>query len=172
MFSVTTLDLVRLDSDHVARNYTVHARAAERCASAAFGARIVIVSLLTAATASAIAALLMPGRGYTVAAAATSTLALVAFAVYAVLGLEARVAAHRQIAHRVWLVAERYRSLVAEINGGLVDGPTVLRRRDALIHDLHAIYEHGFAADQPGRELSRLPPWPPQVSALKAQVSG
>ena len=169
MFSVTTVDLVRLDSDHVAQNYTVHARAAERCASAAFVARIVIVSLLTAATASAIAALLMPGHGYAVAGAATSTLALVFFAVYAVLGLEGRVVAHREVAHRVWLVAERYRSLVAEINDGLVDGPTVLRRRDDLIHDLHAIYEHGFPADQPARELSRLPPWPQQVSPLKAQ---
>ncbi len=165
MFSVTTLDLVRLDSEHVGQNYTVHARAAERLARAAFVARIVIVSLLTAATASTIATVMLASRTYAATAAAATTLALVGFAIYAVLGLEARVGAHRQIAHRVWLVAERYRSLVAEINDGLVDVPTVLRRRDELIHDLHAIFESGFGADQPARELARLPPWPADRAA-------
>ena len=165
MFSVTTLDLVRLDSDHVGQNYTVHARAAERLAGAAFVARIVVVSLLTAATAAAMATLLAPERPYEIAAAVTTTLALVGFAIYAVLGLEARVGAHRQIAHRVWLVAEQYRSLVAEINDGLVDPSTILRRRDELIHELHAIYEHGFGADQPARERIRLPPWPADRAA-------
>lgn len=165
MFSVTTLDLVRLDSDHVGQNYTVHARAAERLASTAFIARIVIVSLLTAATAAAIATLLAPQRPYEIAAVVTTTLALVGFAIYAVLGLESRVSAHRQIAHRVWLVAEQYRSLVAEINDGLVEPSTILRRRDELIHELHAIYEHGFGADQPARERIRLPPWPADRAA-------
>ncbi len=165
MFSVTTLDLVRLDSDHIARNYTVHARAAERLANAAFVARIVIVSLLTAATASAIAAVLSASRAYGIACATTATLALAGFAVYAVLGLESRVGAHRQIAHRVWFVAERYRALVAEINDGLTDTPLVLRRRDELIRELHAIYEQGFGADQPGRVLARLPAWPTDRAA-------
>jgi hypothetical protein len=165
MFSVTSLDLVRLDSDHVAQNYMVHARAAERLASAALISRIVVVSLLTAATALTIATLLEPSRPYEIAAAATATLALVAFAIYAVLGLESRVAAHRQMAHRLWLVAERYRALVAEINDGLVEAPQVLRRRDELIHDLHAIYEDRFGADHPARELARLPPWPANRAA-------
>ncbi len=165
MFSVTTLDLVRLDSDQVAQNYTVHARAAERLASAAFIARIVIVSLLTAATSAAIATLLAPARAYEIAAVVITTAALAGFAIYSVLGLESRVGAHRQVAHRVWLVAERYRSLVAEINDGLVDTATILRRRDELIHDLHAIYEHGFGADQSARERARLPAWPADRAA-------
>jgi len=165
MFSVTTLDLVRLDSDHVAQNYTVHARAAERLAGAAFISRIVVVSLMTVAAAAAIATLLAPSRAYEIAAAVASMLALVAFAVLAVVGFDARVAAHRQTAHRVWLVAERYRSLVAEINDGLLDPTTILRRRDDLIHDLHAIYEHGFATDQPAHERARLPAWPADRAA-------
>src|SRR5581483_8046087 len=147
------------------RNYTVHARAAERLAGAAFVARLVVVSLLTAAVAATIATLLAPGRPYEIAAVVATTVALVAFAIDAVLGLEARVSAHRQLAHRVWLVAERFRSLVAEINDGLVDTPQVLRRRDDLIHDLHAIYEHGFGADQSARETVRLPDWPTDRAA-------
>jgi conflict system pore-forming effector with SLATT domain len=165
MFSVTTLDLVRLDSDHVAQNYMVHARAAERLAGTAFITRIVIVSLLTAAVAAAVATLLAPQRPYEVASVVTTALALVGFAIYAVLGLEARVSAHRQIAHRVWLVAERYRALVVEINDGLIDPTVILRRRDELVHDLHAIYENGFGGDQPARERARLPAWPADRAA-------
>ena len=165
MFSVTTLDLVRLDSEHAAQNYIVHARAAERLARAALVARVVIVLLLAATAATAIAAVLLPTRAYAIAAASTASLALIAFAVYAVVGLEARVGAHRQLAHRVWLVAERYRSLVAEINDGLIEGQALLRRREDLIHDLHAIYEQAFGADQPAREVARLPAWPADRAA-------
>lgn len=157
MFSITTNDLVRLDSDHVAQNYTVHARAAERLAAAAFVLRIIIVSLLAIATAADLVALLLPLRVYQIAAVSSAALALVGFAVYAVLGLESRVGSHRQIAHRVWLVAEQYRSLLAQVNDGAIDSSAVMRRRDELIHDLHAIYEHGFGADQPGHEAARLP---------------
>ena len=165
MFSVTTLDLVRLDSDHLAQNYTVHAGAAERLATTALIARITIVSLLAAATASTIATLLAGGRWYAIMSVVTVTLSLVGFAVYATLALEARVAAHRQLAHRVWLVTQRYRSLVAEINDGLVDPSAVRDRRDALVQELHAIYEQSFGADQPAREIGRLPPWPADRAA-------
>lgn len=160
MFSLTIADHVRLDSDHVAKNYTVHARAAERLVGAAFAFRIAIVALLAIATATDVANLLMPSRQYQVAALVAAALALIGFAVYTVLGLEGRVTAHRVFAHRLWLVAERFRSLLAEDHEGVVDGPTLLRRRDDLIHELHTIYEYGFAIDQHGHEDKRLPPLP------------
>ena len=50
MFALTVADQVRLDSQHVEQNYTVHARAAERVARAVFASRIVIAALLTSAT--------------------------------------------------------------------------------------------------------------------------
>jgi hypothetical protein len=165
MFSITTLDLVRLDSDHVAQNYMAHARAAERLAAAAFWFRVAVVALLTMAAASAIATLLWPSHVNAVTAVVTTTSALLTFTVYAVLALDARVTAHRQLAHHVWLVAERFRALLTEAGEGLVDGPSVLRRREELVHDLHAIYEHGFSTDQPALETARLPPWPADRAA-------
>jgi len=165
MFSVTTLDLVRLDSDHLAQTYTVHARAAERLAQGALVARIAIVSLLGASTASSIATLLAGGRWYAVASVVTTAAALIGFALYATLGLETRVGAHRQLAHRVWIVAQQFRALVEEINDGLVDSGSVRRRRDELVQELHTIYEQGFGADQPAREIARLPPWPADHAA-------
>jgi conflict system pore-forming effector with SLATT domain len=160
MFSLTIVDHIRLDSDHVTQNYIVHARAAERLVGAAFAFRIVIVALLAIATAANIVNLLIPMRQYQIASVVAAALALIGFAIYMVVGLEARVTAHRQFAHRLWFVAEKFRSLLAEIHDGAVDGPALMRRRDDLIHELHAIYECGFGPDQSGHETARLSPLP------------
>jgi hypothetical protein len=165
MFSLNVVDHVRLDSEHIAQNYTVHARAAERIVGIVFTCRIVIAALLVVATSATIAGLLLSGRNYQIAAVVATGLALFGFAVYAVLGLEARLFAHRSFAHRLWLMSERYRSLLAEVQEGLVDTPALLRRRDELIHDLHAIYEFGFGAEQAGHESVRLPPLPDERAA-------
>lgn len=165
MFSLTVVDHVRLDSEHISQNYTVHARAAERIASLVFTCRLVITALLAVATAAAIGAVLLSGRGYQATAAVTSATALLGFVTYVVLGLEARLFAHRSFAHRLWIVSERYRSLLAEVQEGIVDGPALLRRRDELIHDVHAIYEFSFGADQAGHESVRLSALPDQQAA-------
>ena len=165
MFSLTIVDHVRLDSEHVAQNYTVHARAAERIVGLVFTCRIVIMALLAIAVGATIANLLLSGRAYQVTALVAATLALLAFAVYVVLGLEARLFAHRTFAHRLWLASERYRSLLAEQKEGLVDGPSLIRRRDELISEVHAIYEFGFGADQAAHESVRLPALPAERAA-------
>jgi hypothetical protein len=165
MFSLTIVDHVRLDSEHIAQNYTVHARAAERIVGLVFTCRIVILALLAIATATAMATLLLQARGFQIGAVVATALALFAFALYAVLGLEARLFAHRSFAHRLWIVSERYRSLLAEVQEGIVDSPTLLRRRDELINDVHAIYEFGFSADQAAHESVRLPALPSERAA-------
>lgn len=156
MFSLTVLDHVRLDCEHAAQNYTVHARAADRFATLAFAVRMVMATLLAAATAACIAGLIVPDRFYAIGAAVASAAAMIGFSLYSVLGLEGRVSAHRAFAHRMWLVCEGYRSLIAEANDGLVDGADLLARRDHLIQQLHTIYERGFGVDQPGYEAARL----------------
>jgi hypothetical protein len=165
MFSLTVIDHVRLDSEHIARNYTVHARAAERIVGLVFACRITITVLLAVATASTIATLVDPSRGYQIAAVAATAAALLAFVLYTVLGLEGRLFAHRSFAQRLWLMSERYRSLLAEAHDGRVDESTLLRRRDELIRDVHAIYEYGFGADQAGYERLRLPDVPDERAA-------
>jgi len=165
MFSLTVVDHLRLDSEQTAQNYTVHARAAERIVGFVFAGRIVITALLSVATAASIAAVLFAVRPYQIAAVVLNGLALFAFVLYAVMGLEARLFAHRSFAHRLWLVSERYRSLLAEVNEGTVDPAVLMHRRDELIHDLHVIYEFGFGADQAGHENARLPTLPDQRAA-------
>src|SRR4051794_28411021 len=126
MFSLTVIDHVRLDCEHVARNYTMHARAADRFASLSFGVRIVMAALLAAAAAACVSSALLPARFYQLAAVGATTAAMIGFALYSVLGLEARVSAHRSFAHRLWIVTERYRSLLAEANDGIVDVNAIL----------------------------------------------
>ena len=165
MFSLTIVDHVRLDSEQVDKNYMVHARSAERMVRAVFACRIGIIALLALTVSVALLSLLLTGRGYQIATVITSTLALIAFAIYAVLGLEARLYAHRAFVHRLWIVSQRYRSLLAEIQEGKVEGAALLQRRDELIRDVHAIYEFGFGADQAGHESVRLQPLPDQRAA-------
>jgi len=160
MFSLTVVDHLRLDSDQTAQNYTVHARAAERIVGVVFGCRILITALLSVATAASIAAVLFSVRSYQITAVVLNGLALFAFVLYAVMGLEARLFAHRSFAHRLWIVSERYRSLLTEVNEGTVDPVALVHRRDELIHDLHVIYEFGFGADQAAHEAARLPSLP------------
>lgn len=157
MFSLTVLDHVRLDSEHVARNYTVHARAADRLATVAFVSRIIMAMLLATAAAAAIGNLLYTARFYQVAAVAASSVAMAAFALYGVFGVEARVLAHRALAHRLWIVCERYRALISEAGEGVIDRAVLLDRRDQLIEQVHVIYERGFGPDQKAFESHRLP---------------
>ena len=157
MFSLTVLDHVRLDSEHVARNYTVHALAADRLATTAFVSRLIMATLLAVAAAAAIGNLLYTDRFYQVTAVAASGIAMAGFALYGVFGVESRVLAHRAIAHRLWIVCERYRALISEAGEGVIDRATLLDRRDQLIEQVHTIYERGFGPDQRAFEARRLP---------------
>ncbi len=100
----------------------------------------------------------VPARAYLYAAVVTSTLAVAAFVVYEMFGIESRLFVHRSVAHRLWMVSERYRSLLSEVNEGFIDGPTLVHRRDELIAEMHRIYDSGFGVDQAGHELDRLAP--------------
>jgi hypothetical protein len=144
---------------------------------AAFAFRIIMVLLAVAAVA-AIGNQSSP-RFYQVTAVATSGIAMAAFALYGVFGVESRVLAHRAIAHRLWIACERYRALISEAGEGLVDRATLLNRRDQLIEEVHGIYERGFGPDQKAFESSRLPelkseetpPWPPANGAFRSVKS-
>jgi hypothetical protein len=109
--------------------------------------------------------LVSPGRASQVVVVIASAIALLAFAVYGILGLEARLFSHRSFAHRLWLVSERYRSLLAEVTDGTVDEQVLLRRRDELLVALHTIYEIGLGSDHAGYEAGRLPALPAERAA-------
>jgi hypothetical protein len=156
MFSLKIIDHVRLESERISQNYTVHAAAAERIVLAVTLFRVGLVVLLTLAASAEIGNVLFPRTVSPAIAIAAGMLALAGFAVYGALGLEASLFAHRAFAHRLWVVAERYESLLSEVNDGLVDGPTLVRRRDGLMAEVDAIYQFAFGVNHAAHERLRL----------------
>ena len=155
MFRLSVLDHVRLNFDRTSQNYTVHARAAERLAALTTRVRMGVLLLVGVATAAAMTSLLVPGRPFQVAAAIAAGLAIAAHASYLAAGVEGRVNSHRSCAHRLWLVCDRYRSLLGEIEDGLLDPASILQRRDELSAQVHAAYDQGFSLDQNAYEGMR-----------------
>jgi hypothetical protein len=156
MFSVSVIEHIRLNCGVVVQNYTVHARAAERLAATALKARMTILGLLALATAATLFALFRPAREYQIAASVIAGVGFVVYVAMMAYGIEARVHSHRLLSHRLWLLAERYRGLLAEIQDGLVDHAAILNRREMLSEQAHSIYEQGLPIDQPGYESMRL----------------
>jgi hypothetical protein len=163
MFRLSVVDHVRLNFGHAVQNYTVHAQAAERLAGFVARVRIVVLVLLGVSFAAVCGGLLGPSRPFQIAAAVAAALAFLGYALYVALNLESRLFAHRSCAHRLWIVCERYRALLAEVQDGFVDRETILQRRDDLVAQLHGVYEQAFPVDQHAYERVRQPP---QGSAL------
>ncbi|HVH29892.1 MAG TPA: SLATT domain-containing protein [Vicinamibacterales bacterium] len=174
MFSLSVVEHVRMNYSLAVQNYTTHARAAERLAALALKCRIAVLAVFATATAAIIVSLFRPGREYQIAAAVLASLALAGQIFLVAWGVESRVYAHRAFAHRLWLVCERYRSLLAEIRDGLVDEAAILRRREALSEQTHAVYEQGFPIDQQAFETQRQPPpgGEPAKAAEQATLPG
>jgi hypothetical protein len=156
MFSLKIVDHVRLESERIAQNYTVHAAAAERTVRAITVFRVGLVIVLTLAASAQIGNAMFPHSVSPAVAIGAGMLALAGFAVYGALGLEASLVAHRAFAHRLWAVAERYRALLSEVNDGLVDGPTLVRRRDELMAEVDVIYQFAFGVNHDAHERLRL----------------
>jgi len=159
MFSLNVIEHLRLDFGLVVQNYTAHARAAERLAAIALKAKMAILGLFALATFSIVLSLFRPAREYQIAAAIIATVAFVAYVTTLAYGVDGRVSSHRLIAHRLWLLCERYRALLTEIQDGLVDAAAILQRRETLGEQVHAIYEQGFPVDQQAFETMRQLPF-------------
>jgi conflict system pore-forming effector with SLATT domain len=157
MFRLNVIDHVRLNLACAVRNYTVHAEAAERLAGLTSRTRLTVLVLSGAATAAAVTNLIVPGRPAQMAAAVSAALAFGGYASYLAVGLEGRVHAHRECAHRLWLACDRHRALLAEIEDGLLDRPSILQRRDELGAQMHAVYDQAFPPDQRAFETVRQP---------------
>ena len=84
-----------------------------------------------------------------------SLVALLALAVYVALDLEPRIYGHRSSAARFWLLTERYRALLAEVHDQLLDAPAIAQRRDALVEEARACFEHAPPADRQTYDIAR-----------------
>jgi SMODS and SLOG-associating 2TM effector domain family 4 len=155
MFRISVVDHIRLNSDRASQNYTLHANAAERLAVTTVRFRIGVLILLAIAALSAAMSLVESGRHFQIAAAISAGLAFAAHAAYLAIGVEGRVHAHRSCAERLWVVCDRYQSLLSEIEDGLLERATILQRRDGLSAEMHAAFDQPFSLDQKAYESAR-----------------
>jgi SMODS and SLOG-associating 2TM effector domain family 4 len=155
MFRISVVDHIRLNFDRTSQNYTLHAKAAERLAVTTARIRIGVLILLAIAAVAAATSLVESGRYIQIAAAAAAGLAFAAHAAYLAVGVEGRVHAHRACAQRLWLVCDRYQSLLSEIEDGLLDRASILQRRDELSAQEHTAYDQPFSLDQKAYESTR-----------------
>jgi hypothetical protein len=101
----------------------------------------VVLVLIGVAAAASVVALVVPARGPQITAAIAAALAFGAHAIVAAIDWDGRATAHRICAGRLWLVTERYRALLSEIQDGVVEGQDISSRRDALMQQVQSIYE-------------------------------
>jgi hypothetical protein len=154
MFQLSVVDHIRLSFATIAGAYESHAAAASRLARWSWYVRLALVTLLAAAVVVGLLAL-GRGRGFQIAATALTAAAFVGCTLYVALDLEPRIYGHRSSAARFWLLTERYRALLAEVRDQSLDSRTIAARRDGLMEEARACFEHAPPADHHTYDIAR-----------------
>jgi hypothetical protein len=154
MFQLSVVDHIRLSFATIAGAYESHAAAAGRLARWSWYAKLSLVALLAATVVLCFLAL-DRGRAFQIAAITLAAAAFVVYAVFVALDLESRIYGHRSSAARFWLLTERYRALLAEVRDESLDGGAIAARRDALMEEARACFEHAPPADRQTYDIAR-----------------
>lgn len=147
MFQLSLVDHLRLSFGSAVAAYQGHTAAAKRLTVVGWYARAAALGLAGLAAAASLLAL-RQGHVLQIAAAVLILAAFAAFAVCAAFDPMPRIHGHRACAARLWLICERYRSLLTEVQDGLLDVDAVIARRDALLAETGAILEQASPADR------------------------
>jgi hypothetical protein len=148
MFQLSLLDHLRLTFGHVVYRQQAHAQIARSRAQQSRWLRGAETLSMTATAIVAVGAAFGRGYGYVVAGAVFAVLSLVTLVLHLMLDLDASARAHALCAGRLWQIRERYRALLSDLCDGAIDVEGARRGRDALMTELHAIYENGPPADR------------------------
>jgi hypothetical protein len=155
MFQLSVVDHIRLTFGDVVCSYKAHTSAAQKLSGRAWQMKIAVLSLLGVAVIACTAAIVGTARGFPIVSAVAVGLAFVMYAGHLALDLEPRAYAHRSCAARFWLLCEKYRALLTEVQDGVVEAQEVRERRDALIREVHGVYEQAPLADRDVYRLAR-----------------
>ena len=74
---------------------------------------------------------------------------------YVALDLEPRIYAHRTTSARFWLLTEKYRALLADVHDQAIEVAAITDRREALMQEARAIFEHAPPADRQTYEIAK-----------------
>jgi hypothetical protein len=154
MFHLSVVDHIRLSFATAAAAYQRHAEAASRLDRWSWYAKIALVGLTGLGCVLGLVAL-QRGHGFQIAATSAAAAAFVACSIYVALDLEPRIYAHRSTASRFWLLTEKYRALLADVHDQVLDSSAIADRRDALMQEARAVFEHAPPADRQTYDIAK-----------------
>ena len=154
MFQLSVVDHVRLSFGSVVGAYQAHADAAATLARWGWRTKLAMLALIGVAAVCSLVAL-QHGRIFQIVGASATAAAFVACAVYAALDSEPRVYGHRASAARLWLLSEKYRALLADVHDDAIDLTTLIKRRDALMQEVAAVFEQAPPGDRHTYAIAR-----------------
>jgi SMODS and SLOG-associating 2TM effector domain family 4 len=148
MFELTLLDHLRLTYGQVVARHKTHAQMASRRARWSRGLRAA-EALLVAGVAAASAAALSgrAGQLYPIISVLLAGLTLAALLLHLSFDFDGTAKVHAACASRLWRLREQYRALLSDLSDGAIDLEAARRGRDALMHEMHAIYEEAPPED-------------------------
>lgn len=151
---LTLLDHLRLTFGHVVYRHRAHSQIAHAHARWSRWLRVIEASLLILVVFSACGVAFTKGAAYAVLCVVFALVAIAALLIDLVFNLESSARAHAACAAQLWLIRERYRSLLSDLADGATDLEGARHRRDALMSELHAVYENAPAADRPAYQAA------------------
>jgi hypothetical protein len=154
MFNIEPADYVRRSFETLEDACQAHAQAA--VALARWSSVFRVATLASTAIAAGVAVAAATWRpSWFLFSAIAATGAFVVCAAYIGFNQAPRIHGHRACSARLWVVCEKYRELLAEMQDGLLDLPALRARRHALLHEAAGVFEHVAPADRYTFEIAR-----------------
>jgi SMODS and SLOG-associating 2TM effector domain family 4 len=147
MFELTLVDHLRLTFGHVVYRHRAHTLLAHKRARWNRWMRAAEAVLMVGSALAGVAALFGQGRGALIASVAAACLAVTILLIDLAFDLGRSALAHGSCATRLWQIREQYRALLSDLTDGALDLEAARRRRDALMAELHGIYENAPPTD-------------------------
>jgi len=154
MFHLESSDYVRLTYESLRQAYDAHSEAAARLSR--FSSYFRLATLGFTGGAAVLAAIALSGGWMMqLGAAIASACAFGACAAYIGYDQQPRIYGHRASAARIWVIVEKYRALVADLEAGTVDPRVLHERRNALLYEASEIFERVAPDDRFTFEIAR-----------------
>lgn len=154
MFHLESGDYVRLTYESLRQAYDAHSEAAARLSRLSSHFRLATLGVTGGA--AVLAAIAMSGGWITqIAAAVASACAFGVCAAYVGYDQQPRIYGHRASAARIWVIVEKYRALVADLEAGAVDPRVLHERRNALLYEASEIFERVAPDDRFTFDIAR-----------------
>ncbi len=147
MFNLTLIEHLRLTFGDIVHRRRAHSYLAQTNARWSRRLRGAEALLMLGVGTAAAAAAFGKGDGYVIVVAVLAGLALVTLLMHLTFDVEGAADAHRACATRLWRLQEQYRVLLTELSDGVLDTDAGRLRRDALMNELHGVYENAPLAN-------------------------